>query len=202
MSRSIKKGPFVDAHLLDKVDAAIEGKDKRPIRTWSRRSTILPEFIGLTIAVHNGRQHVPVYINENMVGHKLGEFALTRTFRGHVADRRSRRSAMETQAIIRGVPSSAQKARLGADMIRGKSVESAINILTFTPKKAAGLVKKALESAIANAEHNDGADIDELRVTTIYVDKGQSLKRFEARAKGRGNRIEKQTCHIVVKVGA
>ncbi len=109
---------------------------------------------------------------------------------------------METQAIIRGVPISAQKARLVADMIRGKSVESAINILTFTPKKAAGLIKKALESAIANAEHNDGADIDELRVTTIYVDKGQSLKRFEARAKGRGNRIEKQTCHIVVKVGA
>lgn len=91
MSRSIKKGPFVDAHLITKVDAAVEGKDKRPIRTWSRRSTILPEFIGLTIAVHNGRQHVPVYINENMVGHKLGEFALTRTFRGHVADKKSRR---------------------------------------------------------------------------------------------------------------
>jgi len=91
MSRSIKKGPFVDAHLIAKVDAAVEGKDKRPIRTWSRRSTILPEFIGLTIAVHNGRQHVPVYINENMVGHKLGEFALTRTFRGHVADKKSRR---------------------------------------------------------------------------------------------------------------
>ncbi len=109
---------------------------------------------------------------------------------------------METQAIIRGVPISAQKARLVADMIRGKSVEGAINILTFTPKKAAKIIKKALESAIANAEHNDGADIDELRVTTIYVDKGQSLKRFRARAKGRGTRIEKQTCHIVVKVGA
>ena len=91
MSRSIKKGPFVDANLINKVDAAVEGKDKRPIRTWSRRSTILPEFIGLTIAVHNGRQHVPVYINENMVGHKLGEFALTRTFKGHVADKKSRR---------------------------------------------------------------------------------------------------------------
>lgn len=91
MSRSTKKGPFVDAHLFNKVEAAIEGKDKRPIRTWSRRSTILPEFIGLTIAVHNGRQHVPVYINENMVGHKLGEFALTRTFKSHVADKKSRR---------------------------------------------------------------------------------------------------------------
>ena len=91
MSRSIKKGPFVDEHLLNKVEAAVEGKDKRPIKTWSRRSTILPEFIGLTIAVHNGRQHVPVYINENMVGHKLGEFALTRTFKGHIADKKSRR---------------------------------------------------------------------------------------------------------------
>ena len=109
---------------------------------------------------------------------------------------------METTAKIRGVRISAQKARLVADMIRGKSVEQALNTLTFTPKKAAGIIKKALESAIANAEHNDGADIDELRVTTIFVDKGQSLKRFSARAKGRGNRIEKQTCHIVVKVGA
>ncbi|AQS51519.1 MAG TPA: 30S ribosomal protein S19 [Paenalcaligenes hominis] len=91
MSRSIKKGPFVDEHLINKVEAAVEGNDKRPIKTWSRRSTILPEFIGLTIAVHNGRQHVPVYINENMVGHKLGEFALTRTFKGHIADKKSRR---------------------------------------------------------------------------------------------------------------
>jgi large subunit ribosomal protein L22 len=109
---------------------------------------------------------------------------------------------METTAIIRGVHISAQKARLVADLIRGKSVAHALNILTLTPKKAAGILKKALESAIANAEHNDGADIDELKVTTIHVDKGQSMKRFSARAKGRGNRIEKQTCHIVVKVGA
>ena len=85
MSRSLKKGPFVDGHLIKKVEAAQASRDKRPLKTWSRRSTILPEFIGLTIAVHNGRQHVPVYINENMVGHKLGEFALTRTFKGHAA---------------------------------------------------------------------------------------------------------------------
>ena len=83
MSRSLKKGPFVDGHLMKKVEAAQASRDKRPLKTWSRRSTIGPEFIGLTIAVHNGRQHVPVYINENMVGHKLGEFALTRTFKGH-----------------------------------------------------------------------------------------------------------------------
>ncbi|MDX3906994.1 MAG: 50S ribosomal protein L22 [Pigmentiphaga sp.] len=109
---------------------------------------------------------------------------------------------METTAKVRGVRVSAQKARLVADMIRGKSVAQAINILTFTPKKSAGIIKKAVESAIANAEHNDGADIDELKVKTIYVDKGTSLKRFDARAKGRGVKIEKQTCHIVVKVGS
>ena len=85
MSRSLKKGPFVDGHLMKKVETAQATRDKRPLKTWSRRSTILPEFIGLTIAVHNGRQHVPVYINENMVGHKLGEFAPTRTFKGHAA---------------------------------------------------------------------------------------------------------------------
>ena len=85
MSRSLKKGPFVDGHLLKKVEAAQSSKDKRPIKTWSRRSTIVPDFVGLTIAVHNGRQHIPVYITENMVGHKLGEFAMTRIFKSHSA---------------------------------------------------------------------------------------------------------------------
>ncbi len=90
MPRSIKKGPFVDHHLAKKVEAAVANNVKRPIKTWSRRSMVLPDMVGLTIAVHNGRQHVPVMINENMVGHKLGEFALTRTYRGHVADKTSR----------------------------------------------------------------------------------------------------------------
>jgi small subunit ribosomal protein S19 len=85
MARSVKKGPFVDHHLMKKVDTARSTSDKRPIKTWSRRSTIVPDFIGLTIAVHNGKQHVPVYITENMVGHKLGEFALTRIFKSHSA---------------------------------------------------------------------------------------------------------------------
>ncbi|MFH1604829.1 MAG: 30S ribosomal protein S19 [Pseudomonadota bacterium] len=88
MGRSIKKGPFVDHHLLGKVEKVRGSNDKRPIKTWSRRSTILPDFVGLTIAVHNGKQHIPVYISENMVGHKLGEFALTRIFKGHSADRK------------------------------------------------------------------------------------------------------------------
>jgi small subunit ribosomal protein S19 len=87
MSRSLKKGPFVDGHLQAKIDKAQANKDKKPIKTWSRRSTILPDFIGLTIAVHNGKAHVPVYVTEQMVGHKLGEFALTRTFKGHAADK-------------------------------------------------------------------------------------------------------------------
>ena len=90
MPRSVKKGPFVDAHLMNKVVKAVESNDRRPIKTWSRRSMILPDMVGLTIAVHNGRQHVPVLISENMVGHKLGEFAMARTFRGHAADRKAR----------------------------------------------------------------------------------------------------------------
>ena len=90
MPRSIKKGPFVDLHLMKKVQEAVDTNNRRPIKTWSRRSMILPEMVGLTIAVHNGRQHMPVLISENMVGHKLGEFALTRTFKGHIADKKSR----------------------------------------------------------------------------------------------------------------
>jgi small subunit ribosomal protein S19 len=91
MARSIKKGPFVDGHLMKKVETAHAAKDRRPIKTWSRRSTIVPDLVGLTIAVHNGKQHVPVLISENMVGHKLGEFALTRTFKGHSADKKAKK---------------------------------------------------------------------------------------------------------------
>ena len=108
---------------------------------------------------------------------------------------------METNAILRGVRLSAQKGRLVADLVRGKSVDQALNILAFCPKKGATIIKKVLESAIANAEHNDGADIDALKVKLIHVEKGSVLKRFTARAKGRGNHILKQTSHIYVTVG-
>ncbi|MCZ0867012.1 30S ribosomal protein S19 [Dasania sp. GY-19] len=91
MPRSLKKGPFIDLHLIKKVETAIESNDKRPIKTWSRRSMISPDMVGLTIAVHNGRQHVPVFVTEDMVGHKLGEFAATRTYRGHAADKKAKR---------------------------------------------------------------------------------------------------------------
>jgi large subunit ribosomal protein L22 len=110
-------------------------------------------------------------------------------------------TTMETKAIVRGVRLSADKGRLVADMVRGKKVDQALNILSFTPKKAAGIIKKCLESAIANAEHNDGADIDELKITSIYVEQGAILKRFSARAKGRGNSISKPTAHIYITVG-
>jgi large subunit ribosomal protein L22 len=108
---------------------------------------------------------------------------------------------MQTTATLRGVRLSAQKGRLVADMVRGKGVENALNILQFSPKKGAVIVRKVLESAIANAEHNDGADIDELKITSICVEKGPVLKRFSARAKGRGVRILKHSCHIFLTVG-
>ena len=107
---------------------------------------------------------------------------------------------METRASLRGVRLSDQKGRLVADQIRGLPVDKALNILTFSPKKGAGIIKKVLESAIANAEHNQGADVDELKVSTIFVDEGISLKRIQPRAKGRADRITKRTCHITVKV--
>jgi large subunit ribosomal protein L22 len=108
---------------------------------------------------------------------------------------------METKATLRGVRLSADKGRLVADLIRGKKVDQALNLLQFTQKKAAIVIRKVLESAIANAEHNDGADIDELKVKAIYVEQGASLRRFTARAKGRGNQIRKPTCHVYVTVG-
>jgi large subunit ribosomal protein L22 len=108
---------------------------------------------------------------------------------------------MRVSAVLRGTRLSAQKGRLVADQIRGLPVERALNILSFSPKKGAAIIKKVLESAIANAEHNEGADIDELKVATIFVDEGSVMKRFRARAKGRGARILKPTCHITVTVG-
>ena len=108
---------------------------------------------------------------------------------------------METRAVLRGVRLSSQKGRLVADLIRGKPVDKALSILAFTPKKGAAILKKALESAIANAEHNDGADIDALKVKNVHVERGTFLKRFHARAKGRGTRVAKHTCHIYITVG-
>ncbi len=144
---------------------------------------ILPEMLGLTIAVHNGRQHVPVFITENMVGHKLGEFAATRTFKGHPAIKRQKVIKMSIVSTHKFARVSPQKARLVAQMLRLKSVESAFSILSFTNKKSSLLLKKVLNSAVANAEHQFGLDIDSLYIKSIEINQGPVFKRFHARAR-------------------
>ena len=177
MSRSLKKGPFADQSLLKKVDALNAANDKSVIKTWSRRSTIFPSFVGHTIAVHDGRKHVPVYITEDMVGHKLGEFVATRTYRGHGKDEKK-------SGVL--------------DAIRGKDVQTALGILTYNPRYASSVIKKLLESAVANAENNNGMNADNLYVAACYADKGPTMKRIQPRAQGRAYRIEKRTSHITV----
>ena len=190
MARSVKKGPFVDAHLMKKVVELQRQKSKKVIKTWSRRSTIIPEMLGLTFAVHNGRKFVPVFVTENMVGHKLGEFAPTRTFHGHSGDRKAatggggggggggapgaapapaaarggRSEEVMARAILRRFRESPRKVRAVADMIRGRSVEDAMSILRMQQRKAARMLTKVLGSAIANATENEKADSDKLVV--------------------------------------
>ena len=172
MSRSLKKGPFADESLLKKVDAANASGDKTVIKTWSRRSTIFPSFVGHTIAVHDGRKHVPVYVTEDMVGHKLGEFVATRM--------------------------SAQKAGFVLDAIRGKDVTTALGIVTYNPRYASSVVKKLLESAIANAENNNGLSRENLYVAECFANKAPTMKRIHPRAQGRAYRILKRNSHITI----
>src|SRR6266851_1880101 len=217
MPRSLKKGPFVDDHLMKKVDVQNDKGTKTVIRTWSRRSMIVPAMLGHTIAVHDGRKHIPVFITESMVGHKLGEFAPTRTFRGHIKDdRRSPRCGatprkgcwwrfwtgdlMEARAKARYVRVTPRKARRVVDLIRGMPAEQARAVLAFAPQSASDPVGKVLASAIANAEHAQQADSGSLVVTRAWVDEGPTLKRFRPRAQGRGYRINKRTSHITVIV--
>jgi small subunit ribosomal protein S19 len=170
VARSLKKGPYVQDCLQAKVYKARESQDRRVIKTWSRRSTITPEFIGLTLAVHNGRKFIPVYVTENMVGHKLGEFSPTRQFGGHA----------------------------GARTLPGKKVEDVLAMLRFMPQRGARLVRKVVMSAVANAEQRPQIDVDTLVIKGVQVDGGPSLKRFQARAMGRVNRILKRSSHITV----
>src|SRR4029450_6312475 len=185
MTRSIKKGAFIDAHLQKKVAALNATREKKVVKTWSRRSTVIPDMVGHTIAVHNGRKFIPVYVAENMVGHKLGEFAPTRIFKGHggkkAAEARASRAPgapggartapraprprrppprrheqdMKATAKLRYMKGSAQKARLVIDMVRGKKVNDAVAILTHTNKVAARAILKTLRSAVANAEQKE-----------------------------------------------
>ena len=219
MTRSLKKGPFVDDHLLKKVDAQNTVGERRVIKTWSRRSTIIPDMVGHTIAVHDGRKHVPVYITESMVGHKLGEFSPTRTFRFHAGQEKRREGSWamtgpklndgellvdddrpSTKATAKYLRGSASKAREVLDLIRGLDVRRADEVLQFTTRDVAKDIRKVLASAVANAVHNDEQDADELFVLACYADEGPTLRRFRPRARGRATRIRKRTCHITIVV--
>jgi large subunit ribosomal protein L22 len=212
MTRSVWKGPFVDGYLLKKAETSQSSGRKDVIKTWSRRSTIMPQFVGLTFGVHNGHKHIPVLVNEDMVGMKLGEFAPTRSFPGHAADKKAKRKAMSKQAKQRresavearakvvNLRTSARKLNLVAQSIRGLKVQRALNELEFSHKRIAKDVRKALYSAISNAENNHNLDIDSLVVAEAYVGKNIIMKRFSARARGRSSRIEKPFSEITIVV--
>ena len=210
MGRSLKKGPFIADSLLRKVEKQNDNDDKSVIKTWSRASTILPMMIGHTIAVHNGRTHVPVFITEQMVGHKLGEFAPTRTFKGHIRDTKGGRYSMTSstptaptaQAHGRFIRGSVSKVRRVLDQIRGRTYRDALIMLEFMPYRSTGPITKVLRSAVANAEHNLGLDPSSLVISSATADMGPSMKRYRPRAQGRAYQIKKQTCHISIAVAA
>ena len=225
MSRSLKKGPFVDTPLLEKIEAMNRDNEKKVVKTWSRRSTVVPEMVGHTLAVHNGKKFIPVYVTENMVGQKLGEFSPTRTFKGHTtktekaaqvargraaagAARRRRREggwlvmAIEAHATARYVRTSAQKAGLVMDLIRGRDVNRALATLQFTRKGVGHDIAKLLRSAIANAQQKEGfgGDVDRLFVSACYANQGPSMKRIRPAPMGRAFRVVKRTAHLTVRV--
>ena len=182
------------------------------IKTWSRRSTILPQFVGLTFGVHNGQKFLPVLVTENMIGHKFGEFAPTRSFSGHSADRKAKREVMgkaktpralkstEASASASVIRASPRKLNLVAQMIRGMGAQPAMAELTFSKRRAANDVKKVLQAAIANAENNHQLDVDRLFVAEATVGRSLMMKRFHARARGRGARIVKTCSNMTVVV--
>ena len=201
MSRSLKKGPFVDAKLLKAIDDMNAANDKKVVKTWSRPSTIFPQMVGHTIAVHDGRKHVPVYITEDMVGHRLGEFAPTRTYRGHAADKKTKYRKgdrkMEAKAIAKYVRMSPIKLKPVTDLVRGKDLNEALNILKFTPGKGAEIVEKVVKSAAANADVKE-MNTDNLYVAEVYAHQGPTMKRWRAGSQGRASIILKRSSHVGV----
>ncbi len=212
MARSLWKGPFVDGYLLKKAEAVRASGRHEMIRIWSRRSTILPQFVGLNFGVYNGQKHIPVLVTEEMVGHKFGEFAPTRMFYGHAAAKapsgpdageRVRERVLkdnEAQAALRMVRTSPQKLNLVAQLIRGKKVASALADLQFSHKRIAKDVRKCLESAIANAENNHDLDVDDLVVAEAHVGKALVMKRFTPRGRGRVGSIYKPFSNLTIVV--
>jgi ribosomal protein L22, bacterial type/ribosomal protein S19, bacterial/organelle len=211
MARSVWKGPFVELSLLKKAEEAQETTNAKPIKTWSRRSTILPQFVGLTFNVYNGHKFIPVSVSEEMVGHKLGEFAPTRTFPGHAADKKGKtlmgkakapRRVGDNEALAVGttIRGSAQKLNLVAALIRGKKAEEAMNILAFSKRAMARDASKVLASAIANAENNHNLDVDALIVAEASVGKSVTMKRFHTRGRGKSTRILKPFSRLRIVV--
>ena len=223
MGRSLKKGPFIDLHLLEKVEAMNRDNEKKVIKTWSRRSTVVPEMVGHTIAVHNGKKFIPVYVTENMVGHKLGEFAPTRFFKGHttkaekaaqmaaaatrppaVAARRRPREARDGRSAgdgaLRADVRSEGGARAGVDP--RSDVVRALATLKFSRKLIARDIAKVLRSAMANAQQKEGfgGDVDRLFVSRCWADQGPSMKRIRPAPMGRAFRVVKRTAHLTVAV--
>ncbi len=216
MSRSVWKGPFVDSFVLKKAEKARESGRNEVIKIWSRRSTILPQFVGLTFGVYNGKKHIPVNVTEEMIGQKFGEYSPTRTYYGHAArvlflahgllplrflEKNPRRVAdNEAMAVSRMLRTSPQKLNLVAALIRNKPVDKALSDLTFSKKRVAEDVKKTLQSAIANAENNHGLDVDDLIVAEAWVGKNMVLKRGRPRARGRFGKILKPFSQVTIKV--
>ena len=221
MPRSLKKGPFVDDHLMKKVDAENDKGTHNVIKTWSRRSMIVPAMIGHTIAVHDGRKHVPVFVTDSMVGHKLGSSprpaptagTSRTTGRDAVADvptTERRRTSARRESLLGDQPGAfasarfvritPMKARRVVDMVRGLPVDDALALLQFAPQAAAETVYKVLESAVANAETTEGLDRGDLVVSVALVDEGPTMKRWRPRAQGRATRINKRTSHITLVV--
>src|SRR6185436_18765753 len=192
MARSVKKGAFVDTSLAKTIESMNKRFEKKVVKTWSRRSTVTPDMVGHTLAVHNGKKFIPVYLTENMVGHKLGEFAPTRAFKGHTtkADKAA------------SVAPSAQKAGLVLDLIRGRDVNAALATLQFARKGIARDIEKVLRSAIANAQQKEGfgGDVERLYVAACYANQGPSQKRIRPAPMGRAFRVVKRTAHLTVAV--
>ena len=213
MSRSVWKGPFVDSYVLKKAEATKESGRNEVIKIWSRRSTILPQFVGLTFGVYNGHKHIPVNVTEDMIGQKFGEYSPTRTYYGHAAGILilahdlfplrffvRRVADNEAMAKLRMLRTSPQKLNLVAGLIRGKKVDKALIDLTFSNKRIAQDVKKCLQSAIANAENYHNRDVDELIVAEAWVGKNLTLKRGRPRARGRFGKIIKPFSELTIKV--
>ena len=193
MARSLKKGPFVDDHVMKKVIAAKNANDNKPIKTWSRRSTIVPEMIGLTFNVHNGKSFIPVYVTENHIGYNTH---IQGSQRLSAKENRQVRGDNMSKAIIKFVRLSPTKARLIAREVQGMNAELALASLQFMPNRGAKFIANAISSAVANG----GFEPEEVVVTSCRVDAGPVLKRFRPRARGTASKIRKPTSHVMVEV--